>query len=135
MRGGERVNLGAIDVRRAYFHALAKRPIDSKLPPEDHQHGYCGKLLKAMYGTRDAASNWEQTYIEFMVDIGFKVGKVTPCLFIQSEKHLLVEVHGDDFTNTGCEGSLDWFKQELDKRFETKHKTRLGPDSTLRTRR
>ena len=48
-----------IDIRRAYFHSKARRPVYVQLPPEDYEPGMCGKLLKAMYGTRDAAQNWE----------------------------------------------------------------------------
>ena len=54
-----------IDVRRAYFHAPARRLVYVKLPPEDEQEGMCGKLIKALYGTRDAAQNWEHAYIDF----------------------------------------------------------------------
>jgi hypothetical protein len=46
-----------IDVRRAYFHASVRRDVYIQLPEEDSQPGYCGKLMKAMYGTRDAAQN------------------------------------------------------------------------------
>ena len=35
-----------IDVRRAYFHAPARRLVYVKLPPEDEQQGMCGKLIK-----------------------------------------------------------------------------------------
>ena len=51
-----------IDVRRAYFHADAIRDVYIKLPPEDDEPGMCGKLTKSMYGTRDAAQNWEYEY-------------------------------------------------------------------------
>ena len=37
-----------------------------RLPQEDHEEGKCGLLEKAMYGTRDAAQNWECEYIEIM---------------------------------------------------------------------
>ncbi len=37
-----------------------------KLPEEDHVDGYCGELDKSMYGTRDAAQNWEYEYAEFL---------------------------------------------------------------------
>ena len=50
-------NVDFIDVSRAYFHAKARRSIFVKLPQEDHTPGYVGKLVKAMYGTRDAAHN------------------------------------------------------------------------------
>ena len=46
-----------IDVRRAYFHAKARREVYVSLPPEDWEEGKCGRLQKAMYGTRDAAQN------------------------------------------------------------------------------
>ena len=54
--------LDFIDVKRAYFHALARRNVYAKFPKEDHQGGICGKLLKSMYGMRDAAQNWDQEF-------------------------------------------------------------------------
>ena len=51
-----------IDVNRAYFYAKAKNNIFVKLPDGDAEPGMCGRLLKSMYGTRDAASNWEDCY-------------------------------------------------------------------------
>ena len=98
--------LDSIDIKRAYFHAPATRDIYIKLPEEDQQEGMCGKLIKAMYGTRDAASNWEQAYMSCMVKCGFSIGRVTPCLFYNQEHKYIVEIHGDDFTNIGCEETL-----------------------------
>ena len=57
-----------------------------------------------MYGTRDAANNWEHAYTEFMINAGFRVGTITPCMSWHAYKQLVVEVHGDDFTNIGSEG-------------------------------
>ena len=57
---GERDNghkLAFVDVKRAYFYAKAKKDIFIRLPEEDVEPGMCGRLLKSMYGTRDAASN------------------------------------------------------------------------------
>ena len=51
-----------IDIRRAYFHSEARRKVVVKLPDEDYEEGMCGRLIKAMYGTRDAAQNWEYEY-------------------------------------------------------------------------
>ena len=56
------LKLAFIDVKRAYFYAPAKKDIFVKLLPEDQAPGMCGKLLKSMCGTRDAASNWEDCY-------------------------------------------------------------------------
>ena len=52
------------DVKRAYFHAECTRDVYVQLPEEDvgaGEEGLCGKLQLSMYGTRDAARNWEET--------------------------------------------------------------------------
>ena len=69
IRGGVKIDF--IDVKRAYFHARAKLEVYVNLPEEDNTPGMCGKLLKAMYGTRDAAQNWESEYVEFLNSLGF----------------------------------------------------------------
>ena len=56
-----------IDVSRAYFHAKAQRPVLIRLPVEDRMGNDAGKvglMKKSMYGTRDAASNWERDWQE-----------------------------------------------------------------------
>ena len=72
------MNIDFINVRRAYFHAEARRKVYVKLPEEDCTEGYCGRLKKAMYGTRDAAQNWEYAYVAFMEKIGFNRGAASP---------------------------------------------------------
>ena len=60
-----------------------------------------GKLARCMYGTRDAAQNWEREYESAFLKLGFKQGKSSPCLFYHEAKDLRVVVHGDDFTFIG----------------------------------
>ena len=55
-----KMKMDFIDVRRAYFHAEALRDVYIELPEEDSEEGMCGKLLKSLYGTRDAAQNWDR---------------------------------------------------------------------------
>ena len=118
-----------IDIRRAYFHAKARRKVFIKLPAEEEAaEGMCGLLLKSMYGTRDAAQNWEFEYANFMETIGFERGKAIPCIFQHPKREIKVAVHGDDFTIAGKEKELDWFKDELQKKFEIKHRGRIGPE-------
>ena len=52
-----------VDVSLVYFHAKAQTPVLVKLPAGDcsgEDKGKIGLLKKSMYGTRDAASNWER---------------------------------------------------------------------------
>ena len=70
-----------IDVRRAYYHADAVREVYIALPQGDEEEGMCGKLVKSLQGTRDAAQNWEAAYSEVLLAQGVIQGKSTPCLF------------------------------------------------------
>ena len=69
----EGMKIDFIDISRAYFQADAIREVYVQLPDEDWEEGMCGKLLKSMYGTRDAAQNWGMAYCDFMQSIGFQV--------------------------------------------------------------
>ena len=66
--------------------------------------------------------------MEFMESIGFKRGKSTPCVFWHEERQLRAVIHGDDFTLLGNELEGDWFRDNIQKRFEVKIRGRLGPD-------
>jgi hypothetical protein len=124
-KGG--LKLEFIDVRRAYFHSPARRKVYVKLPEEDAEEGMCGMLLKSMYGTRDAAQNWECSYVGAMIEMGFKRGVAIPCLFHNEEWNVRVAVHGDDFTTLGSEEGLNWFQKEVKRKFEVKVRGRIGP--------
>ena len=87
----------------------------------------CGKLLKSMYGTRDAVSNWEDCYMDFARDIGFNSGIASPCVFKHKTRRLWLTVHGDGFTLLGSGEDLDWFEKEIKAKFEVKVRGRLGP--------
>ena len=81
----------SVDVKRAYFYAPARRPIFIELPEEDRLPGDEDKVAQlnlSLYGTRDAAQNWEHAYINFMVDVGFVNGVASPCVFYHNDAQL-----------------------------------------------
>ena len=59
----------------------------------------CGKLNYSLYGTRDAASNWEEHYTQVLVDLGFTQGLSSPCVFHHDKRDITTVIHGDDFTS------------------------------------
>ena len=68
----------AVDVKRAYFYAPATRDLFVKIPKEDKEDGDEGmvaKLKLSLYGTRDAALKWANTYTEFLEELGFTRGR------------------------------------------------------------
>ena len=95
---GTNLKLVFIDVKRAYFYADARRSVYVKLPAEDSKDGYCGRLVKAMYGTRDAASCWEEKYRTHLEKNGFVCGASSPCVLFNKDYNVRLVVHGDDFT-------------------------------------
>ena len=123
----EGMKLEFIDIKRAFFHAQARRKVYVELPEEDMAPGKCGKLNKSMYGTRDAAQNWEEHYSNAHLEIGFKQGLASTCVFRHEEKNITVVIHGDDFTALGKEKDLDWYRKMIMERMSTKVKGRLGP--------
>ena len=77
--------LGFVDIRKAYFHAPVSREMYVVLPPEflePGEEGMCGLLHFSLYGTRDAARNWEEHYGNVLVELGFTQGKSSPCIFL-----------------------------------------------------
>ena len=61
--------------------------------------------------------------------IGFRRGSTSPCAFWHKDKGLRLVVHGDDFTSSGTENELRWLVQEFEKKYITKVRGIVGPDS------
>ena len=49
-----------LDAKKAHLRAYAERQMFVELPPERRRQGFCGRLLRSMYGTREAPSLWEK---------------------------------------------------------------------------
>ncbi len=93
---------------RAHFHAKARRRVYGELPKEDCEEEMCGLMRNAMYGTRDAAQNWEVEHIEMMIEAGFTQGVYSPCVFYHKNSDTRPVAHGYDFAVLGKVGALDW---------------------------
>ena len=122
-----------IDVSKAYFHAPVRRPVYVKLPdealePHERNGDVCGQLHYSLYGTRDAAQNWENKYSSFLGSLGFDRGLSSPCIFHHKARDMSIVVHGDDFTVLGLESHLHWLTAEFQKEFKIKMRGILGPD-------
>lgn len=124
--GGRKVMV--LDAKKAHPHAFAEREIYMELPPERKRPGYCGRLIRCLYGTRDAPALWERFLASQLEDLGFVRGQANSCLFRHSVKDLLVVVHGDDFTFAGKEADLQWVHEELEPRILLKKVGVLGGD-------
>ena len=113
-----------LDVKCAFLYGYVKRDIYIELPPEDaaYKSGMVGKLVKAMYGTRDAPLIWQETVEANMQSLGFLPSKLHPSVYFHRERGLRVLAHVDDFMCTGSHSQLKWLYDELSKDYELKSK-------------
>ena len=96
-----------VDVKRAFLHGYCTRSIYIELPGAESQGGkYVGKLVQALYGTRDAPLAWLIVVKSGMKEKGFKECKVTNGVFTHPERDLRVVVHVDDFLLSGGKEDL-----------------------------
>ena len=115
------------DVARAVFEAKATRDVCVELPeedisPEDRRRDMVGHLVMSLYGTRDAAMNWQEEVARVMRSWGFTRGKYNPCLCMHKELGVDTLVHGGDFVTTGHREEVRKFKTWLENSFEIKMK-------------
>ena len=121
--------MSVMDVSRAHFHPFAKRRVCIRLPKEDQLAGeedLVGLLLRAMYGTRDAANAFEGFANEVMEAFGFSVGKTSPCIYSHKAKLVWSWRHGDDYCIVGERSSVLEVETHLHSKMIIKRKWLLG---------
>jgi hypothetical protein len=112
-----------VDVSRAHFCAPAVREVFIELPREDPRRGdgvTCGRLLKTVHGTLDAAEQWGLHYTRTLVDAGFVQGWAWPCLFLHPRFDIWVVVHGDDFLVVARGAGRQYFEKIIRAAYEVK---------------
>ena len=79
-----------------------------------------GKLVRALYGTRDAPLAWQKLVMEDMNTSGFEECKVTTGVFTHGVRDLRLVAHVDDLLVSGEKHDLTRFKEEMAKKYELK---------------
>ena len=131
MRSGQHLQLSFVDVRKAYFNGIPRRPVYMQFPKElGLPNNLVGKLVRCAYGTRDAGAIWEDAYRGALESLGFISGISSPCVFYHPTRGIHTVVHGDDFTSMGTQSELDWLETEFATHFELKIRGRLGENCT-----
>eukprot|EP00973_Karenia_brevis_P004336 593734-Karenia_brevis.AAC.1 len=83
-----------------------------------------------MYGTRDAAANWEDEYSEYLVGHGYDKGLASPCHFHHKQTRVRILVHGDDFMAVGKERDLRELVCVITNKYEARWEI-IGPGEHL----
>ena len=112
------------DVARAFFEAPMTRQVCVELPPEARVEGEddstVGFLKLSLYGTRDAAANFQAEVRKFLLGAGFTQSSYNPQVYHHVTRDLKTIVHGDDFVTSGDREQAKWMEARLAKRFEIK---------------
>ena len=120
-RKSEKLHIMLSDVKRAYFHAAAKRELYVEIPQEnpDWSPDAIGRLNLALYGTRDAAKLWQECVATHLISIGLRRGKSNPCVYYK-KMDLKTLVHGDDYATVGSLSGVRWLQAQLELAFDMK---------------
>ena len=106
---------------------MAEREVYVELPPERARDGYCCRLRRCLYGTRDAPRLWEEFAASALAKLGFLRGKASAVCFYHPGRKLRCLVHGDDFLFAGHKQDLLWARAGLEKDILLSCKGILGP--------
>ena len=110
-----------LDIKQASLHGIAKRLVYVELPEEESEGGkYVGRLVKTLYGTRDAPVAWQKVVKNDMAPVGFEECKVTSGVYIYRGRDLRVVTHLDDFLVAGEKHQVKWLRDELGKKYDLK---------------
>jgi len=114
-----------VDIKSAYLNATLEDDI-SMIPPEGvlkpGQEGKVRKLLKAIYGLKQAGREWQiMLTTVFVEDLGFQRSGVDNSVFFRrsKEEHTIVAIATDDMAITSKRAEdVAKFKSELKRHFE-----------------
>ena len=124
--------LGFYDASRAHFHSPAKRRMYVKTLPEDTRVTTgIARLLKAMYGGKDAGACWDQFCDDVMAKLGYTAGTFSPCLYHNDKTDGACFRHGDDFALLASRDEHARFHAEANKLMILKLEGILGPSKQL----
>lgn len=89
-----------VDIVTAYLNSSIEEDIYMCQPKgyikQGEENKVC-KLRKALYGLRQAGERWYQELSSTLANLGLNSSEHEPCLFISSDKDILMGVYVDDF--------------------------------------
>ena len=110
-----------LDVSKAFLYGLMEREAFVELPDEDsRKHGSdcVGRLLKSMYGLRDAPQIWQKVVKSMLKSRGYKALLGTQCTYVHPSLGVTIVAHVDDFLVLGTKAQLVDLLESLQREYE-----------------
>jgi len=111
-----------VDVNNAFTQSFLKEEIYMEAPPGVNvARGQVLKVLRSLYGLKQAARDWNQRCVYELQKIGFIQSDADPCLLVHPERKIIILVYVDDipFGAPNLE-QINWFKSQLSAIFKIK---------------
>jgi hypothetical protein len=113
-----------MDIKNAFTESPLKEKIYLS-PPQgvDVQKGHALRVLRSLYGLKQAARDWNSTCRQYLIEkLGFVQSRAEPCLFVHQSRPLRLLLYVDDIlcATEKLENS-DWLYSKLSERFTTKN--------------
>ena len=99
-----------VEVKRAYFNALATRKLVIEIIKEDRLDSdgdAVGELRLSLYGTRDAAHTLSERVASQLQSCGYVRGRALPAVYHNESKGVSVVVHCDDYMCESPRAGID----------------------------
>ena len=125
-----------MDVIGAYLESALdqnEQPIYMKIPQgcQAGREGLVCKILKSLYGLKQAGRLWNKTIIKFFRRIGFTPTNADACILTikRKEEFIIVDLYVDDLVlGSRSLKALEWLKDQLMREFSMKD---LGEVKTI----
>ena len=108
------------DVKTAFLNSNLDKPVYMR-PPKDIKlpHGYCLMVIRALYGLRQSPRAWYQKLRSTLISWGWRMSLYDPCVFINDNNGLILEVHVDDINVMGKDlQKILNFKAQISRTFQ-----------------
>jgi transposase InsO family protein len=108
------------DIKNAFTESELQNKLYLQVPEgvEKVKRGHALRLLKSLYGLKQAARDWNQLMRKELLGWGFIQGHGDPCLYTHPDRGITLLVYVDDIAAGAKDiGELDWFWNKLRARF------------------
>ena len=121
-----------MDVKSVFLNGFINEEVYVEQPPRFQSFNFPNhvfKLKKALYGLKQAPRAWYKRLSKFLLENGFKMGKIGTTLFIKTKENdmLLVQIYIDDIIFGATNVSL---YEEFSKCMHSEFEMSMIGDST-----
>ncbi len=95
-----------VDVNNAFTESFLKEKIYMAAPPGvDVPPGQCLRILRSLYGLKQAARDWHERCVKELTTLGLKQCDADPCLLLHPARRIILLLYVDETTLIGLNTS------------------------------